>query len=117
MSANEESLLIQRSIADDQDLENGSTRSKIGTSFLAVMLLCMMPQHIFKDQSNGLLMTAAFLASSDDSFVLSTASDIAADFEATNIIGIHPLIPTSMVISVMPGAENVLIYSPILYME
>lgn len=30
-------------------------------------------------------MTAAFLASSDDSFVLSTASDIAADFEATNI--------------------------------
>lgn len=30
-------------------------------------------------------MIAAFLASSDDSFVLSTASDIAADFEATNI--------------------------------
>ncbi|KAJ5536361.1 transporter [Penicillium frequentans] len=67
MAANEESLLIQRSIADDQDLENGFTRSKIGTSFLAVMLL------------------SAFLASSDDSFVLSTASDIAADFEATNI--------------------------------
>lgn len=30
-------------------------------------------------------MAATFLASSDDSFVLSTASDIAADFKATSI--------------------------------
>lgn len=38
-----------------------------------------------KNLTNEYYMTAAFLASSDDSFVLSTASDIAADFEATSI--------------------------------
>ncbi|KAJ5947703.1 hypothetical protein N7466_000718 [Penicillium verhagenii] len=65
MAATEESPLLQNPDGGDQDVENGTTRSKIGTGFLAVMLL------------------SAFLASSDDSFVLSTSSDIAADLGAT----------------------------------
>ncbi|KAJ6110524.1 hypothetical protein N7486_002759 [Penicillium sp. IBT 16267x] len=67
MTTNEESSLLQSPTTDDQDLQNGTTRSTIRSSFLAVMLL------------------SSFLASSDDSFVLSTASDIAAEFEATTV--------------------------------
>ncbi|KAJ5609315.1 hypothetical protein N7528_009882 [Penicillium herquei] len=62
----EESPLLQKPDTADQDLENGSTKPKIARSFLTVMLI------------------SSFLASSDDSFVLSTASDIAANFDATN---------------------------------
>ncbi|KAJ5653239.1 major facilitator superfamily domain-containing protein [Penicillium lividum] len=65
MSTDEESSLLQESGDDDRDLENGSPRFRIGTGFLAVMLV-----------SN-------FLASSDDSFVLSSASEIAADLKTT----------------------------------
>ncbi|KAJ5280413.1 hypothetical protein N7478_005785 [Penicillium angulare] len=62
----EESRLLQTPNILDHDVENGPPRPKIARSFLAVMLV------------------STFLASSDDSFVLSTASDIAAEFNATN---------------------------------
>ncbi|KAJ6022278.1 hypothetical protein N7540_007782 [Penicillium herquei] len=62
----EESPLLQKPDTAHQDLENGSTKPRIARSFLTVMLI------------------SSFLASSDDSFVLSTASDIAANFDATN---------------------------------